>query len=62
METTNVSIDTLKRIISNLESAVNVCYNVDSADNEDYEKSYPFATGYSRAAMQSVIQDLNKLL
>jgi len=62
METTNVSVDTLKRIISNLESAVNVCYNVDSTDNEDYEKSYPFATGYSRSAMQSVIQDLNKLL
>ena len=62
METTNVSVDTLKRIISDLERAVNICYNVDSTDNEDYEKSYPFATGYSRSTMQSVIQDLNKLL
>jgi hypothetical protein len=39
-----------------------VCYNVDSSDSDDYEKTYPFATGYSRAAMNSVIDDLNNIL
>jgi len=62
METVNVSIDTLKRLISNLQDAVNVCYNVDSSESKSYEKTYPFATGYSRSAMQSAIIDLNNIL
>jgi len=62
METVNVGVDTLQRIIKDLESAVNVCYNVDSSQDEDYEKSYPFATGYSRAAMQCAVLDLKNIL
>lgn len=62
METVTVSVDTLQRLISNLEDAVQVCYNVDSLEDSGYEKTYPFATGYSRSAMQSAILDLNNLL
>jgi hypothetical protein len=62
METVTVRVDTLQRLISNLQDAVNVCYNVDSSDSDDYEKTYPYATGYSRGAMQNAIFDLNNLL
>ena len=62
METVNVGVDTLQRIIKDLESAVNVCYDVDSSQDVDYEKSYPFATGYSRSAMQCAIIDLQNLI
>lgn len=62
METVTVGVDTLQRIIKELERAVNVCYDVDSSQDEDYEKSYPFATGYSRSAMQYAIIDLKNLI
>jgi len=62
METVTIRVDTLKRLISNLQDAVNVCYNVDSSESDNYEKTYPYATGYSRGAMNSVIEDLNNLL
>jgi hypothetical protein len=62
MEIVTVRVDTLQRLISNLQDAVNVCYNVDSSESDNHEKTYPFATGYSRAAMQNVIFDLTNLL
>jgi hypothetical protein len=62
METVNVRVDTLKRLIRDLESAVQVCYNVDSSQGADSERTYPFATGYSRSAMTSAIVDLQRLL
>jgi hypothetical protein len=62
METVTVRVDTLKRLISNLQDAVNVCYNVDSSESDNCEKTYPFATGYSRSAMQNAIFDLNNIL
>ena len=62
METVTIRVDTLKRLIRDLEQAVDVCYNVDSAEDSGYEKTYPYAAGYSRAAMQSAILDLNNLL
>jgi hypothetical protein len=62
METIDVSIDTLQRIIRDLQDAVNVCYNVDSSEKSGYERTYPFATGYSRSAMKSAILDLNNIL
>jgi hypothetical protein len=61
METVTVRVDTLKRIISDLQNAVQVCYDVDSLSEDDVH-SYPYATGYSRAAMNSVIDDLNNIL
>ena len=62
METVTIRVDTLKRLIRDLQEAVNVCYNVDSSESDNYEKTYPYATGYSRAAMNSVIEDLNNIL
>jgi hypothetical protein len=62
METVNVRVDTLKRLIRDLESAVQVCHNVDSSQGADSERTYPYATGYSRAAMTSAIMDLNNLI
>ena len=60
METVNVSISTLETLIEGLESAIKVCYNVDY-QSEDHEKSAPFATGYSRAAMQMISDQLKTL-
>ena len=62
METVTIRVDTLKRVIRDLESAVQVCHNVDSSQGADSERTYPFATGYSRSAMTSAIVDLQRLL
>ena len=62
METVTIGVDTLKRVIRALEDAVGVCYNVDPSEDADHEKTYPFATGYSRSAMTSAIMDLNNLI
>ena len=53
--------ETLIRVINNLTAAVNVCYGVEY-DSDDHEKTYPFATGYSRAAMNGAIDELNRIL
>jgi hypothetical protein len=39
---------------------VNVCYNVDSRERVA-ERSYPYAVGFSRSAMQSIIKSLEDL-
>ena len=62
METVNVGVDTLERLIKSLQDAVDVCYNVDASESDNHERTYPFATGYSRSAMQNAIFDLNNLL
>ena len=55
--------DKLIRVIDSLTKAVNVCYAVDnSTDDDDYEKTYPFATGYSKSAMNSAIDDLSRIV
>jgi len=47
-----------ERTIKILQQGVDVCYNVDySSDISEQSPSY--ATGYSRATMQQVIEDLN---
>jgi len=51
----------IESIIKNLSDAVNVCHDVDNA-SEDSDRSYPFAAGYSRAAMQTAITDLKSFL
>jgi len=53
--------DTLLRVINNLTEAVNVCCEVDES-SDDHEKTYPFATGYSRAAMNGAIDDLRLIV
>jgi len=53
--------DRLIRIIDSLTHAVNVCYAVDES-LDDYEKTYPFATGYSKSAMDGAIDELNRIV
>jgi hypothetical protein len=60
MKTVKVPVTTLETLIEGLEIAINVCYNVDS-NNEDTEKSYPYATGYSRSAMLRIQEQLKNL-
>ena len=53
--------DKLIRVTDSLTNAVNVCYEVDNT-SDDYEKTYPFATGYSRSAMNTAIEDLSRIV
>ena len=60
MKNVTIPVTTLETLIEGLESAINVCDNADSR-SEDSEKSYPYATGYSRSAMQMIRQQLKSL-
>jgi len=54
-----MNIDTqLLFLQERLQDAVNVTYT--APENED--QGYPFATGYSRSAMQGVIEDLTRII
>ena len=54
-----MNVDTqLLSLQERLQDAVNVTYT--APENED--QGYPFATGYSRSAMQGVIEDLNRII
>ena len=50
----------LETIIEGLEDAVKICQNVDGSN--DYERSYPYATGYSCGTMQNAITNLKQIL
>ena len=58
--------DQLITIIDRLTDAVNVCYSVENASYEEREKNhelqYPFAAGYSRAAMNEAIDSLSQIV
>ena len=58
METVNVPVSTLETLIEGLESAIKVSYT--ALDNPD-RQGYPYATGYSRAAMREVCEQLKTL-
>ena len=63
--TKDQQIEDLKRIIGSLNDAIDVCYNAKSIDNnvpDTYNESYPFATGYSRSAMQSAVESLQGIV
>ena len=60
MDTVEIPVNTLKRLIKSLEDAVNVCYDVDNT-SDDMDRSYPFATGYSRQAMREALEELKAL-
>ena len=49
-------------MLRDLKKAVDVCYNASSMDDEDteFDRTYPYATGYSRATMQGIINCLEK--
>ena len=50
--------DQLVFIIDRLNTAINVCH--EAPENKD--QGYPYATGYSRAAMQGVVEALRPYL
>jgi hypothetical protein len=58
METVNVPVSTLETLIEGLESAIKVSYT--ALDNPDCQ-GYPYAVGYSRAAMQQISEQLKTL-
>ena len=60
MRNVTIPATTLETIIEGLESAINVCDNVNSND-DDSEKSYPYAVGYSRSAMKMIQEQLKSL-
>lgn len=58
MKTVKIPETTLETLIEGLESAVNVCY---TALDKPVEQGYPYATGYSRSAMNETIKTLKSL-
>jgi hypothetical protein len=60
MQFVKVPVTTLETLIEGLQSAVDVCYNVDP-DDGNCERTYPYATGYSREAMKMTISNLEYL-
>ena len=61
MKKVKVSVSTLETLIEGLQGAVNVCYNVDNKEQET-EKSYPYAVGFSTVTMKWIIKDLQRLV
>ena len=57
MKNVTIPATTLETLIESLDDAINVCYNVESR-SEDTERSYPYATGYSRSAMIHIREEL----
>jgi hypothetical protein len=49
----------IETIIEGLQDAINVCY---TAPENPREQGYPYAAGYSRAAMQTAIENLQTLM
>ena len=53
--------DDIMAIIQDLENANSVMNRIDTK-SDDYERSYPFAIGYSRGSMETTIRRLKKML
>ena len=49
----------IENIIEGLQDAINVCH---TAPENPREQGYPYATGYSRSAMQTAIENLQTLM
>tara|TARA_B100000900_G_C20332444_1_gene614758 strand:+ start:77 stop:301 length:225 start_codon:yes stop_codon:yes gene_type:complete len=61
----NISNYDLELVINRLEDAIKVCRNVDSYvpdDTDEYDRSYPYAAGYSRATMENAVETLMKIM
>ena len=57
--THTISNQNLAFMIRTLETAVDVCYRAPQSEAEG--EGYPYATGYSKSAMQMVIDELKGL-
>ena len=51
----------IETIVDGLQDAIRVCYDVDSTSNNN-ERSYPYATGYSREAMKTAVNSLMEIM
>lgn len=51
----------IETIVDGLQDAIRVCYDVDSTSNNN-ERSYPYATGYSREAMKTAVNSLIEIM
>jgi hypothetical protein len=60
MKTIQVPVSSLETLIESLDYAISICDRVNSR-SEDNERSYPYATGYSRSAMLRVQEELKFL-
>ena len=60
MKTVIVPVSVLETLIEGLQSAVNVCYNVDSRERVA-ERSYPYAVVFSESTMKWIIKSLEDL-
>ena len=60
MKTFEIDEYLLEIMISNLKDSIAVCHGVDSG-SDNVENSYPYATGYSRSCMTSIVETLEDL-
>ena len=60
MKTYQIDEYVLELMIQNLRESIAVCHGVDSGSNE-IENSYPYATGYSRSCMTSIVETLESI-
>ena len=57
MKTFEIDEYVLELMIQNLKESIAVCHGVDSS-SDGIENSYPYATGYSRSCMTSIVETL----
>lgn len=57
MKTFEISEYVLDLMIQDLKDSIAVCHRVDSG-SDNVENSYPYATGYSRSCMTSIVETL----
>lgn len=51
----------IQKLIDSLQVAILICQEASQrGDNISYEKTYPYATGYSRSCMSEVVTELKK--
>tara|TARA_Y100000004_G_scaffold131905_1_gene148841 strand:- start:269 stop:457 length:189 start_codon:yes stop_codon:yes gene_type:complete len=60
MKTFEISESVLDIMIQSLKESIAVCHGVDSS-SDGIENSYPYATGYSRSCMTSIVETLESI-
>jgi len=60
MKTFEIDEYVLELMISSLKDSIAVCHRVDNA-SDNVENSYPYATGYSRSCMTSIVETLESI-
>ena len=49
------------QIIQSLNESIEVCYGASEQNDKDYTKNYPYAVGYSKTTMESIVDSLIRL-